>query len=1223
MIGRVGRRGAAALLPALIAGLASPLGTAGAAVPTYKDPPTIVAPTRAPQQQPPPTPPAVPLSTGGVFPDTLIDEAGTAHIIWTEGRGADADATVYCRLKRGTSSCDGAPVQLLWNKEYGPGDGPELNIDDLGPKIIRIGDQLVVLSHRYPTGSTKPDGTTSSDTVVAWVSSDGGQTWSDPSIVGRYQLGELGLIGTGDGVSILNFGNDPLCPGTCVEDLRSGEYSGAGGNLETGPGQGYHATMAVTKGIPTVAFADLQNQIFLRRWNGAGSAADPANWSVSAAVPGDEPSLAGGPAGVYMLSKAPSAPAGQRPPLVIRPVVDAAGGLAAGAATTVSTSDDVKYGRLAQDDQGRLLASWQQKEGAKPGVRLRVSDTTAPPASGARAALRQKQPAALPVGSDVVPAGIFGPAQTLLAGRDAGQIALAAARDGGGFAVMNRTGGVNQVGEIVATGFGTSVPTGLPGIADIPGGGTPTGKSCETIDFGSFDIKGLTCLYHGTGADAKKVSTRGEVDLFGLKFIPDVGSTLIIDPTKLRIDVVGQVKVLVRAPVIGDVVLWHGKLNVDLSAARPGSVLFDFPIGEYAANILGFSPAANIKVRLEKDGVHIPMSLKLPPAFFGASASTEFVADRATGLRLTSLRLKLGPVPLGAATLENFDLSYNPAQELWKGDGALSIAGAGRIAANTEFKAGQFNGATIKFDPDPPILIGPFVYLLRAGGGFTVDPLHIEVEGSVGGGAAIAGKSPVRVDGKLTADFPRDGPGKFAINGSVKLLDFEIATGRLRYQTDGYADFLVETRQDFAVLTLNGMFDGFVDGTTGDAAASFNGQACINFGVGCLVGAGLSGAVSSKGLAICGNASLGDLGDTIPKGPDGQPIVPPNATKGGGISMGVQFTLEGLKDAVSTLAATPPIAVPFVGAGIVLAHTHIPCHTGDFRVPPPRPRQVGAGVDLNVNVAGGLPSQTILVTGEEGLPAVDLVSGGTTLTGATAEQRGVQTPAGTSIAIPNANAVLFVLSAPKAGTWTVTPRAGSPAVKSIQLSDGYRVARPTGVVRKAGRLRSLAYRVADLAAGQQVRFVETGTFGTRILGSATRPAGTLRLPAGALPGGPRTITAEIMKDGLTTDRKVVARYVAPRPPGPAAVSGLAVIRKGTTLTVTWRRASLGAARQLVKLTGAKGTRLLSLVGPTTRVARFSGVRADERVTVEVAGVTRTNVRGTVQRKVSAGARIKR
>src|SRR5688572_23061407 len=115
------------------------VATADAAArgPVYRDPPSYRGTTKAPPTKAPPQvrPDPVSLSTTGQggFPDVLVDEAGTAHIVWTEGRGADSDAAIYCRLKRGARDCD-TRATLTWEKSYGSGDGPQFNTDYLGPK---------------------------------------------------------------------------------------------------------------------------------------------------------------------------------------------------------------------------------------------------------------------------------------------------------------------------------------------------------------------------------------------------------------------------------------------------------------------------------------------------------------------------------------------------------------------------------------------------------------------------------------------------------------------------------------------------------------------------------------------------------------------------------------------------------------------------------------------------------------------------------------------------------------------------------------------------------------------------------------------------------------------------------------------------------------------------------------------------------------------------------
>ena len=80
-------------------------------------------------------------------------------------------------------------------------------------------------------------------------------------------------------------------------------------------------------------------------------------------------------------------------------------------------------------------------------------------------------------------AGGFDPSCRLIDGDENGQIDLNAADDGGGFAVLNHTGGVNSAGEIVAVGFGNQGPTGELGLGDLEGGSGDV--TCQSIGFGA------------------------------------------------------------------------------------------------------------------------------------------------------------------------------------------------------------------------------------------------------------------------------------------------------------------------------------------------------------------------------------------------------------------------------------------------------------------------------------------------------------------------------------------------------------------------------------------------------------------------------------------------------------------------------------------------------------------------------------------------------------------
>ncbi|HEY2636420.1 MAG TPA: hypothetical protein VGI54_03445, partial [Solirubrobacteraceae bacterium] len=267
------RRFAVLLAAAFAALLVLLPATALAGAPVYRDPPTFkplkkVPPTQAPKPAPP-----VRLASAGTNPNVLVDEAGTAHIVWNDPQGDGADVVRYCRLKRGAKSCD-TSATLSWNKTYGPGDSPMFNVDDGGPRIVRVGDQLVVLSKRYPTFADKPDGTASSSTVLAWISNDGGTTWSDAEISGSSNLGQVVVLPPTDDPTILNLGSDPLCTaGTgpmCLEAFHSGAFSPASeeGTLSQSVDEAYDPNLALDGTTPFAAFGDLTDHIIIRGWTG-------------------------------------------------------------------------------------------------------------------------------------------------------------------------------------------------------------------------------------------------------------------------------------------------------------------------------------------------------------------------------------------------------------------------------------------------------------------------------------------------------------------------------------------------------------------------------------------------------------------------------------------------------------------------------------------------------------------------------------------------------------------------------------------------------------------------------------------------------------------------------------------------------------------------------------------------------------------------------------------
>lgn len=1128
-------RGRGALAVAVVAWTAAP----AAAGPLYRDPPGYQGVRTAPKTQAAPAPKAPPpltLAANGNNPDVVVDEAGTAHVVFNRPGDTLPDSVGYCRIKRGATACD---VTATLQSEIAPGD-PNAAFDDATSlKIVRVGEQLLVFSKRYPIVRPKPDGASSS-TVIAWASGDGGTTWTQtPTTVGKRNFDDMVVLGGAEDAAVLAMGIDPFCAAdgaaaVCLAQYRSGRYAAEEGNLSAAPDGNYEPNLVLDdQGRPVLSAQDLNNDTSVRRWRGTGSPLDAAQWTAPTVIAADQGSLAGGPAGVFLMAKPPSG-AG---PYSVRRLNPQGEGYVEGAARAISPERDNVLGELHQGPDGRLVAAWSQRD---RGLLLREANTAA---------------AGRPS---------FGPATKLADGAANGQIALGTTADGGGFAVFNHTGDIVGDGEIQVAGFGSQLATGQPGVADVSGGGLTPSGSCGQLSFGSFTAQTAQgCLLKGKGERANDYVTDGELNLWGVRLVPDAGTKIIINPKTLELNTTGDVRVMVSAPApVGDVVLFHGRIQRDLSKVTPGTNLFEFPSGPFDAELLGFDVAGGIDVRLERDGVHIPLDITLPDVFLGFTGKAELVADRERGLHVESIKIHIGPIGLGVLTIDSLDLSYEGG-ELWSGHGKVSVPAGASLELTASFANGGFKGGTFTVNPGSPIPIGPAVFLLDFGGGLFVDPLRINLNATVGAGTPAGNRFPVEVDGDLTMTFPPDDPAEFLMKGTVSVFMFQVADGRLLFRTDGYATFHGHAGVALGPLEADVDMDGFVDAPTAQWGATLKGRValCVVVDVeldevrvcGDVQG---GAAVSSKGFAACAR------------------INPPDPI--GGFEVGLTYPWE---DWNPVFLNNPPAA-----AASLIGHLG-GCHVEEYTAVPPRARTAQAGGAFSVTVPGGLPSRSILLRGDGGRPKV-------TVTGPDGR------PAGTTIAVEGGNATYVLLDQPAAGDYTITPRAGSPAVTAVLAADGYEPARVKATLGGKHRKRTIRYALSRMGHGQSVAFQERGRFGTHVLGTAKGTRGSLRFRPADAAGGRRTVEALIRRDGIVTDVVRIGSYMAPGPERPGRVRRLRGIRRGNSLVVRWAPARR-AAQYAVTVRGPRGLRLGQLVGRRARSATFASVRADERVRVSV------------------------
>lgn len=1135
---------------------------ASAKLPAYRTP-GYRGTTKVPRLRAQAVPPARPveLSPAGRLPDTYVDAAGTAHVVWTEDEGDGADVVRYCRLRRGAGGCD-VSQRLAWEKAYGTGDDPRFNVDQDGPRVVVIGDQLVVLSFRYPTIAEKPDGSDPDSTLLAWVSDDGGASFSGPAFVGNGEIqGGAVAFGPEDDPTILTMNQTVTLCHSCVQAIKPGAFTSVSGSLETGPDQAYYGTLALDGGLPVAAFADLGRTTFVRRLSNTATPADPAAWGPAFSVPGDEPQLAGGPAGAFLMNRPQFGG-----PWVVRKL--SAGG--AGRATTVSDDDDATLRELFQDPSGRLLAGWVSRGGTpRPGVRVRTSTD----------------------------GRTWAPVQQVLDGSSAGQLAIGATDDGGGVVALNRTGGINAFGPIAAVPIGPRTPTERPGLGNLQGGGDPNARSgCQQITFGVVRIQSPAgCFLKGTGRNAAVNVTNGEIDFNGLKIVPDPGARIMIDARNHTLDTTGPVRALLRGPGVGEIVLWHGPLHVELPTAVEG-VPFSFPTGQFSAELKGFGIVGRIDVFLTRGGVRIPISLKLPPYLGGVTGEAVLLADSATGLHLDSLVIDVEEAPVGPLVIKDLHIEYASAGERWEGGARLELPpqpGGAKIAARVVFVGGAFDsGEVVVTPPFPPGLpIGPGVWLSEIGGGVRLSPLALSLIGQVGA-LPLTPRGPftVTVDGRATVDF--GDPLTFTFDGGGNLVDIRLSSVHLLANVNGFANASAAVEFDLGdVLSGRGSAEMTVDG----AGRQFLAELLIDVEIADQDFVQQRALASNIGFGGCYELLVASLGFGYRWSTRSPEIMFPSCD------------LSGYK--------------PLPGGG-----------GGDPGGP------VAAGSTFTVRA--GTPSVSLRVDGDGGLPQVVLVApDGERITPLL-----LQPPLPTDplilkllrvLALPiSPTSITVGIVGPKAGTWRIEPAAGAAraaagrpraraaAVTGVQLATGLEPPTVSARLRGSGRTRTLAFR-GTRRAGLTVTFLERGRGGTRTLGRA-RPAGagTLRFATGDLPGGRRTVIALLAQDGAPRLRRTVASYVAPPPPRPARVRGVRIGRAGGGIVVRWARAA-GADAYLVRVTTGDGRRLARIVGPRTRSLRVGRVAKRYRATAVVVGRTRMGRVGPAGRAAIAAQTLPR
>jgi hypothetical protein len=780
----------------------------------------------------PPLKPAQPLTpidlgTGGRNPQVLVDQAGTAHIVWTEAGHGSPDLTRYCRIKRGSKTCDNPPAsQRLVPAQ--PGD-PQFN-NEYHVRVLAVGNDVAIISYRYPNVTQKPDGSASSDSTYMWLSTDGGNSFGDPVLVGDQDpSGDAAVFGSPDNPRI-GLISDTQTGGTFFQALAPGTYTGAKANLDEGDAnRAYGGTLAPVGAGLVAAFADASGNAYVRYFDGTGNPNDASAWTPSPpSFPGSEPRLAFGPTGLFVLARGGLL---RSAPLQIRRM----NGVQAGPPIQLSDTSDAGTHAFVEDASGELLAAWTSSQ--RPDIRLRTST------DGAH----------------------WGSDQLLAAGgHSLEQVHLATTFDGGGFATWVRDGqDTFGDGTVQAVQLGPQGPTGRLGLGDLPGGAADPSvvESCQRISFAVVTVTTQQgCFLTAANGSGVRVS-QGPVRINGVDVIPDPGTRILINARARTIDTVGPVSVQLRPLSDTSVEIFHGEVHTKVTPGASGAsaaddqathgTLFSFDTKTFPVNLRGFPVEGKISVELVPGGTRIPISLELPKVFGGVTGEAELRTSEKDGLELNSLHIEADTIPIGPMFITDLVIDYQGGSEdTWTGGATLVLPPPGvapRIGAKVTFKAGKFKEGTITAGPPyPGILIAPDTFVTQLTGGFGVDPLAI-ILGAHLGAIPIAPPNEYTIGVTGTIKLSFGNPLTYQEEGTGELLGVKLETARLLANTDGYIHLNGEAKLDLDVLNAQGQIDAFIDG----AKKQFGGRVAGNI---CIVGVCSTGGdlvVSSRGVGAC------------------------------------------------------------------------------------------------------------------------------------------------------------------------------------------------------------------------------------------------------------------------------------------------------------------------------------------------------------------------------------
>jgi hypothetical protein len=536
---------------------------------------------------------------------------------------------------------------------------------------------------------------------------------------------------------------------------------------------------------------------------------------------------------------------------------------------------------------------------------------------------------------------------------------------------------------------------------------------------------------------------------------------------------------------------------------------------------------------------------------FGAiSASTQFTTDNDHGADFTGLSLTLPDVNVLALQLKDVQLSWQAGQS-WSGGASLVLnfghkfeIGGGFGIKNGDFDFLRANVGGLNID------VGVGLFLQRIGVEVHRNPLALAGTIGLTAGPEVAGTSAVSIDGTLKATFAD--PFVVEVDGAAKIANrFNLGNAFVRYSSSGLFEFGGMVDFSWSILHMTGGVNGWVDGKS---AFNIEGslQGCID-----IFGPDICGdakaVVSSKGLGGCVGAFSHHVG------------------------VGATWDLN--FDAFTGCDLSP------------FSETH--------------PKVTAAANVGTLAIPKGLRSVAFELTGSGGPPGVTVTGpGGETVT-VSKDAPAVATSK--FLAQMRADNTTFILvDRPAGGNWKLSDD-GTVHVTRVREARGLPDPSVKATVSGRGRARVLRWRLRPIP-GQRVTFAEVGTDVRKAITATTRGSGTFRFHPADGPAGVRRIVALVEQNGRPRVDIDAGSYRAPGPLRPGRPIQLRIVRRGTSLVVSWRSrlAGFGHALHFSLTDNRRGL----LMAPARRNSlTLKGVPRAVGAKVEVYEITKLNAKG--------------